>query len=206
MNFRKIYEKTNDITYEHGNNGPFDEWQHSLKNGKEIPPTIKGTPHFDLEQAKPGSTNLPSCPCAEDSYEARYSKTGSLTESEIRALKEADIDFEDDDFDEDYITNEDEFDEVIDPTTHDLEGFEIPDEEDLEDDEMREYSAWKFEQEDGDHEDDWASFEDGLDREVDEIPEYDENGEFDLDDTNDYLTDDEENSGLGKLNRGEDSF
>jgi hypothetical protein len=141
MNFRKIYEDYN-VKYAKGNNGPFDEWDTAIKNPKTIKPAVKGTPHFSVEQAKQPASNKPSCPHGEDSYNARYSKTGLLTESELEELEDSDIEIEDDDTDE--------FAEIITPDEienyEDLEN-EFPDEEDLEDEEMREFADWKFEQE-----------------------------------------------------------
>ena len=84
MNFRKIYE--NNVVYEKGNNGPFDKLDTSIKSGKEQKPAVKGTPHFKLEKGDNSPENKPVCPYETDTYNVRYSKTGSLSEKEIKEL------------------------------------------------------------------------------------------------------------------------
>jgi hypothetical protein len=92
MNFRKIYECG--LTYEKGNDGPFDEWKTSLDKSKELKPEIRGTPHFDYEVAPESQNNKPSCPYTYDTYEAKYSKTGSLTESMYDEVFDEEYDFD----------------------------------------------------------------------------------------------------------------
>lgn len=135
MNFKKIYEDYN-VTYEKGNNGPFEKWSTSISSGKEQKPIIKGTPHFDYEKASLPSTNKPSCPYENDTYNVKYSKCGCLTESEFDELEDDDL-LDDDFYDEEYIADEDDFDEIFDPD-------EEIDEEDQEDRESREFEDWKY--------------------------------------------------------------
>jgi hypothetical protein len=85
MNFRKIYEDYN-VKYAKGNEGPFAEWDTPIKSAKTIKPKIKGTPHFSVEKAREGN-NPPRCPKANDTYNVRYSKTGSITEQEMKEIE-----------------------------------------------------------------------------------------------------------------------
>jgi hypothetical protein len=119
MNFRKIYECG--LTYEKGNDGPFEEWKTSIEKAKEIKPEIKGTPHFDYEVAPESQNNKPSCPYTYDTYEAEYSKTGSLTES---------LDWDDDDWDE-LVDQENDYNFDPENLPEDEELFDIEEEEEL---------------------------------------------------------------------------
>jgi hypothetical protein len=204
MNFKKIYE--NSLTYEHGDNGPFDKWETSIKTGKEQKPAVKGLPHFKYEKASQPASNKPSCPYEEDTYNARYSKTGSLTEKEINELKKLKILTENFDDEEDFVVDKDDFDSEIENMIMDSEGYFGEDEEEIEDWERHEIDDFNLEDEDLEDENLNIDFDSSeiYDPEDEDLEEYDNDGKGTLGD--DFLSDEERHSSLGKLNRGEDFF
>jgi hypothetical protein len=212
MNFRKVFESASGLKYQKGNDGPFSEWDTSIKTGKEQKPKIKGKPHFKYEVAGQPPTNKPSCPYGEDTYNVRYSKTGSLTEAEFKELNDLGLLEEDEETtpassrlydDEDFDLFDDIKEEEIDEED-DFDLFEGEEEEEI-DEADKEFYDWKHpddEYDDIDFEEEEEEF-DPEDSEFDsKISKYMNDGEGTLED--DYLSDDERHSALGKLNRGDD--
>jgi hypothetical protein len=194
MNFRKIYECN--IKYaEKGTKGPFDALDTHIKHGKEQKPAIKGTPNFKLDSA--GYGPLPPTGLGRKEYNVKYSKNGGLLESEYKELKKLGILKED--FEEEYIVDENEFDDVFDP-------YEEEDDDDLFA-AKKEYEEWENGEDEFDPDDpDFESKINDIDNaDTSDIMDFYNKEIFDTNTLgdDDFLTDDERNSKLGLMNRGE---